>query len=201
MSAVGVSIRERSRNSFKQKSLGKISGGPAAFSPHFNGRSFLTMVAPRFNLLNMNKKPLKIFVQESLGSYTYYLGDPQTEIDLTYEEYIEEYVGLDINDKKAIQGFLEENEIENEETLKASIEDDPWVFIEDQYEMHKGPAPMFYWLMDGLNCKIDDLRFIQGDRPGSNFTYCESTCESTVKEVEAFLTINGYEVEIEILKD
>ena len=160
----------------------------------------------RFNLLNMNKKPLKIFVQESLGSYTYYLGDPQTEIDLTYEEYIEEYVGLDINDKKAIQGFLEENEIEDEETLKASIEDDPWVLIEDQYEMHKGPAPMFYWLMDSLgckpwNCKIDDLRFIQGDRPGSNFTYCESTCESTVKEVEAFLTINGYEVEIEILKD
>ena len=147
----------------------------------------------------MNKKPLKIFVQESLGSYTYYLGDPQTEIDLTYEEYIEEYVGLDINDKKAIQGFLEENEIEDEETLKASIEDDPWVLIEDQYKMHKGPAPMFYWLMDGLNYKIDDLRFIQGDRPGSNFTYCESTSESTVKEVEAFLTINGYEVEI--LKD
>jgi len=153
----------------------------------------------------MNKIPLKIFVQESLGSYTYYLGDPQTEINLTYEEYIEEYLGLEIGDKKAIQEFLKENEIESEETLKAIINEDPWELIEDQYEMQKGPAPMFYWLMDSLgckpfDCKISDLYFIQGDRPGSNFTYCESKCESSVRDVERFLNENGYEVEIEILK-
>ena len=81
----------------------------------------------------MNKIPLKIFVQESLGSYTYYLGDPQTEINLTYDEYIEEYLGLEIGDKKAIQEFLKENEIESEETLKAIINEDPWELIGDQY--------------------------------------------------------------------
>lgn len=64
---------------------------------------------------------------------------------------------------------------------------------------------MFYWLMDSLgckpfDCKISDLYFIQGDRPGSNFTYCESKCESTLRDVEEFLNENGYEVEIEILK-
>ena len=153
----------------------------------------------------MNKIPIKIFVQESLGSYTYYLGDPQAEIDLTYEEYIEEYLGLEIADKKAIHEYLNENEIESEETLKAIIDEDPWVLIEDQYEMYKGPAPSFYWLMDSLGCKpgngeISDLYFIQGDRPGSNFTYCESKCESTVRDVEKFLNENGYEVEIKILK-
>jgi hypothetical protein len=154
----------------------------------------------------MEKKPIKIFIQESLGSYTYYLGDPQSEINLTYEEYIEDYLGLKIDDKKAIQKFLKENEIENEEALKAIIEDDPWGLIEDEYEMRKGPAPSFYWLMislgcDPSKCEIADLYFTQGDRPGSNFTYCESTSESTVKEVKKFLTIHGYEVEIEILKD
>lgn len=153
----------------------------------------------------MEKKPIKIFVQESLGSYTYYLGDPHAEIDLTYQEYIEDYLGLEIGDKKAIQEFLKENEIENEETLKAIIDEDPWELIGDQYEMYKGPAPSFYWLMDSLgckpyDCKIPDLHFIQGDRPGSNFTYCESKCVSTVEDVKQFLNENGYEVEIEILK-
>ena len=77
----------------------------------------------------MKKIPLKIFVTESPGDYTYYLGDPQAEIDLTYEEYIEDYLGLEIGDKKAIQKFLKENEIESEETLKAIIDDDPWELI------------------------------------------------------------------------
>lgn len=146
--------------------------------------------------------PITIFVQETVGTYTYYLGeDPYTDIKLSYEEYIEEYLGYELDDKKAIKEFLEENEIENEEALKEIIQDDPWQLIEDQYEMHKGPAPRFYWLMDGLKCEIDDLRFIQGDRPGSNFTYCESTCESTIKDVQEFLRLNGYEAEMVILKD
>jgi len=119
-----------------------------------------------------------------------HLGDPSVEsTPPNWRDYLDEFEGIDIKDKKAVREWWIEQVGDPEEdpiTIKAKdtidgIALDKW---ENEQEMHAGPAARAFHHLSEL--PLDDgsrlvggqalgkLRFIEGDRPGSNLTYVEA---------------------------
>ena len=107
----------------------------------------------------------------------------------TWNEYFDEFEGIDIKDKEAVREWWIEQVGDPEDdpiTIKADEEIDgaaleKW---EWQQEISDGPsARAFHLLSDlplddgrgpGKGSALGKLRFIEGDRPGSNLTYVEA---------------------------
>jgi hypothetical protein len=119
-----------------------------------------------------------------------HLGDPSVEsTPPNWRDYLDEFEGIDIKDKKAVREWWIEQVGDPEQdpiTIKAKdtidgIALDKW---ENEQEMHAGPAARAFHHLSEL--PLDDgsrlvggqalgkLRFIEGDRPGSNLTYVEA---------------------------
>jgi hypothetical protein len=119
-----------------------------------------------------------------------HLGDPSVEsTPPNWRDYLDEFEGIDIKDKKAVREWWIEQVGDPEEdpiTIKAKdtidgIALEKW---ENEQEMHAGPAARAFHHLSEL--PLDDgsrlvggealgkLRFIEGDRPGSNLTYVEA---------------------------
>ena len=119
-------------------------------------------------------------------------GDPFAASDPpTWNEYFEEFEGFSFKDKKSVsQWWIEQvGDPEDEDdpmTIKADetidgVALEKW---ENRQEMHDGPAALAYRMLEDM--PLDDgrgevggqrlgrLRFIEGDRPGSNLTYVEA---------------------------
>jgi len=117
-------------------------------------------------------------------------GDPQeSQTPPTWRDYFDEYEGFDIKDKTAVREWWIEQVGDPEDdpiTIKADEEIDgaaleKW---EWQQEISDGPSARAFHLLSDL--PLDDgrgpgkgnalgkLRFIEGDRPGSNLTYAEA---------------------------
>jgi hypothetical protein len=119
-----------------------------------------------------------------------HLGDPSVEsAPPNWREYLDEFEGIDIKDKKAVREWWIEQVGDPEEdpiTIKANEEIDgiPLDKWENEQEMHAGPAARAFHHLSEL--PLDDgsrlvggqalgkLRFIEGYRPGSNLTYVEA---------------------------
>ena len=109
----------------------------------------------------------------------------------SWNEYFEEFEGFSFKDKKSVsQWWIEQvGDPEDEDdpmTIKADetidgVALEKW---ENRQEMHDGPAALAYRMLEDM--PLDDgrgevggqrlgrLRFIEGDRPGSNLTYVEA---------------------------
>ena len=143
-----------------------------------------------------------------------HLGDPSVEsTPPNWRDYLDEFEGIDIKDKKAVREWWIEQVGDPEEdpiTIKANEEIDgialdKW---ENEQEMHAGPAARAFHHLSEL--PLDDgsrlvggqalgkLRFIEGDRPGSNLTYVEAPDLATLACLQNRLNELGENFAIEI---
>lgn len=119
-----------------------------------------------------------------------HLGDPfESTGPPTWAEYFDEYEGFSIKDKKAVREWWIE-QVGDPETEPITIKaDEPIDGIalerwENEQEMNEGPAALAYHMLEDLPLDdgrgertgnpLGELRFIEGDRPGSNLTYVEA---------------------------
>jgi hypothetical protein len=143
-----------------------------------------------------------------------HLGNPFEEEKLpTWREYFDEYESIDIDDKEAVEEWWREQVGESEDdpiTIQANEEIDgvaleKW---ENRQEMHDGPAALAYRMLEDM--PLDDgrgefggqrlgrLRFIEGDRPGSNLTYVEAPDLASLACLQNRLNELGQNLAIEI---
>jgi hypothetical protein len=143
-----------------------------------------------------------------------HLGDPSVEsAPPNWREYLDEFEGIDIKDKKAVREWWIEQVSDPEQdpiTIKAKdtidgIALEKW---ENEQEMHAGPAARAFHHLSEL--PLDDgsrlvggqalgkLRFIEGDRPGSNLTYVEAPDLATLACLQNRLNELGENFAIEI---
>lgn len=143
-----------------------------------------------------------------------HLGDPSVEsTPPNWRDYLDEFEGIDIKDKKAVREWWIEQVGDPEDdpiTIKAKdtidgIALDKW---ENEQEMHAGPAARAFHHLSEL--PLDDgsrlmggealgkLRFIEGDRPGSNLTYVEAPDLATLACLQNRLNELGENFAIEI---
>ena len=143
-------------------------------------------------------------------------GDPQeSQTPPTWRDYFDEYEGFDIKDKTAVREWWTEQvgDPEDEDdpmTIKADetidgVALEKW---ENRQEMHDGPAALAYRMLEDM--PLDDgrgevggqrlgrLRFIEGDRPGSNLTYVEAPDLATLACLQSRLNELGQNMAIEI---
>jgi hypothetical protein len=143
-----------------------------------------------------------------------HLGDPSVEsTPPNWRDYLDEFEGIDIKDKKAVREWWIEQVGDPEDdpiTIKAKdtidgIALEKW---ENEQEMHAGPAARAFHHLSEL--PLDDgsrrvggqalgkLRFIEGDRPGSNLTYVEAPDLATLACLQNRLNELGQNYAIEI---
>ena len=143
-----------------------------------------------------------------------HLGDPSVEsTPPNWRDYLDEFEGIDIKDKKAVREWWIEQVGDPEDdpiTIKAKdtidgIALDKW---ENEQEMHAGPSARAFHHLSEL--PLDDgsrlvggealgkLRFIEGDRPGSNLTYVEAPDLATLACLQNRLNELGQNLAIEI---
>jgi hypothetical protein len=143
-------------------------------------------------------------------------GDPFAANDPpTWNEYFQEFEGFSFKDKKSVsQWWIEQvGDPEDEDdpmTIKADetidgVALEKW---ENRQEMHDGPAALAYRMLEDM--PLDDgrgevggqrlgrLRFIEGDRPGSNLTYVEAPDLATLACLQHRLNELGQNIAIEI---
>jgi len=133
----------------------------------------------------------------------------------TWAEYFDEFEGFKFQDKKAVHEWWNEQvgDPEDEDdpiTIKAEetidgVALEKW---ENRQEMHDGPAALAYRMLEDM--PLDDgrgevggqrlgrLRFIEGDRPGSNLTYVEAPDLATLACLQNRLNELGQNLAIEI---
>ena len=120
-----------------------------------------------------------------------HLGDPSEEQKLpTWREYFDEYESIDIEDKEAVEEWWREQVGDPEDdpiSVQADEEIDGAALArwETHQELFEGPTASAFRYLEGLPLDDDrgmgdgnplgELRFIEGDRPGSNLTYVEAT--------------------------
>lgn len=134
-----------------------------------------------------------------LDTYTLNLGNPYAEPDYpTLGDFIEMRGYTPDNNTSLKEFFLEyrENELEeNEIVTKAHIAqlrkelDEPidgWArssWLDLEYEIYDGPMALGFHYFMGLDLsdgqsedgeQLGEIAFVEGDRPGSNLTYCET---------------------------
>lgn len=132
----------------------------------------------------------------------------------TWREYLEEYKGVDASDPEAIKEWQrhqtgcepgEEDEIALDEEICGGT-------LHEWYDwdvaLQDGPEAQAYHYLDNL--PLDDgkesgdgdplgrLSFVEGDRPGSNFTYVEAPDLATVACLQHRLNRLGKDISIEI---
>ena len=138
-----------------------------------------------------------LYAIENYGGYMLHLGDPNEEPDYpTLREFIEDR-GFNPKKDKSLRAYLiefrgEEDFDEKEEgaiwSLKEELDEqidgyerEHW--MEWDFECRDSPmAQAFHYLnrlpldggSDGRGFQLGDLRFVEGDRPGSNLTYVEA---------------------------
>jgi hypothetical protein len=143
-----------------------------------------------------------------------HLGDPSVEsTPPNWRDYLDEFEGIDIKDKKAVREWWIEQVGDPDDdpiTIKAKdtidgIALEKW---ENEQEMHAGPAARAFHHLSEL--PLDDgsrlvggqalgkLRFIEGDRPGSNLTYVEAPDLATLACLQNRLNELGQNLAIEI---
>jgi hypothetical protein len=119
-----------------------------------------------------------------------HLGDPFEEEKLpTWRQYFDEYECIDIRDKSAVEEWWREQVGDPEDdpiTIQADQEIDGAALArwETHQELFEGPSASAFRYLERLQLDdgrglgegnpLGELRFIEGDRPGSNLTYVEA---------------------------
>jgi len=154
-------------------------------------------------------------VQSSFSGFTFRLGEEVSTP--TWREYLEECKGVDADDPEAIKEWQrdqmgcepgEEDEIVLGEEISGGIFHE---WLEWDYSLRDGPEAQAYRYLEELPLSdgkksgdgdsLGSLSFIEGDRPGSNFTYVEAPDLATLACLQHRLNQLGENVSIEIQKE
>jgi len=150
-------------------------------------------------------------VQNTSNEFTFRLGGEVSPP--TWREYLEDSQGIDPRDPEAVNAWQreqygiepgEEDEIALDEPIDGGALDH---WCEWDYSLREGPEAQAYRYLEDL--PLDDgkktggsplgkLRFIEGDRPGSNFTYVEAPDHATLACLQHRLNELGTNIRIEI---
>ena len=164
----------------------------------------------------------RLYAVDNYGSYMLHLGDPNEEPDYpTLREFIEDK-GFNPKKDKSLREYLieyrgcEEDFNEKEEgaiwSLKQELdqpidgyERDHW--MEWDFEMSDSPMARAFHYLNGIpldggcdtrGLQLGDLRFVEGDRPGSNLTYVEAVDLATLACLQHRLNELNQAMKIEI---
>ena len=151
---------------------------------------------------------------DGLTDFTLYLGDPFEEQKTpTWREYFDEYEGIDVDDKEAVEGWWREHVGDPEEdpvTILAGDEIDGWALEnwEFRQEVYEGPMASAYRHLESLplddkrglrgSNPLGELGFVEGDHPGSNLTYVRAPDLATLACLQTRLNELGENLAIEI---
>jgi len=136
------------------------------------------------------KSTLYALSADGATDFMLHLGDPSQQAKLpTWRQYFDEYETIDFDDRAAVEEWWRDQVGDPEDdpiTIKADDEIDGVAFErwETHQELIEGPAASaFHYLRDipldddrglGGGNPLGELRFVEGDRPGSNLTYVEA---------------------------
>jgi len=151
-------------------------------------------------------------VQNTFSEFTFRLGEEVSPP--TWREYLEESQGVDPDDPEAVKVWQREQlccEPGEEEEIALDEQIDGWAldqWMEWDYSLRDGPEARAYRYLEdlplddgkerGAGTRLGDLRFIEGDRPGSNFTYVEAPDHATLACLQHRLNELGTNIRIEI---
>ena len=143
-----------------------------------------------------------------------HLGDPFEEQKVpTWREYFDEYESIDIEDKEAVEEWWRDQVGDPEYdpiTIQANEEIDGVALErwEHHQELFEGPSASAFRYLEELPLDDDrglgegnalgELRFIEGDRPGSNLTYVEAPDLASLACLQNRLNELGESLAIEI---
>ena len=146
--------------------------------------------------------------------FTFYLGDPtEEEKTPTWREYFDEYEGIDVEDEESVADWWREHVGDPEEDPVSIVPDDEidgWAYEnwEFRQEVYEGPMASAYRRLEDLplddgrgersDNPLGELRFIEGDHPGSNLTYVEAPDLATLACLQNRLNELGQNLAIEI---
>ena len=146
--------------------------------------------------------------------FTFYLGDPtEEEKTPTWREYFDEYEGIDVEDEESVADWWREHVGDPEEDPVSIVPDDEidgWAYEnwEFRQEVYEGPMASAYRRLEDLplddgrgersGSPLGELRFIEGDHPGSNLTYVEAPDLATLACLQSRLNELGQNIAIEI---
>ena len=146
--------------------------------------------------------------------FTFYLGDPtEEEKTPTWREYFDEYEGIDVEDEESVADWWREHVGDPEEDPVSIVPDDEidgWAYEnwEFRQEVYAGPMASAYRRLEDLplddgrgersGSPLGELRFIEGDHPGSNLTYVEAPDLATLACLQNRLNELGQNLAIEI---
>ena len=151
-------------------------------------------------------------VQNTFHEFTFRLGEEVSPP--TWREYLEESQGIDPRDPEAVKVWQREQlccEPGEEEEIAFDDRIDGWAldqWLEWDYSLRDGPEAQAYRYLEdlplddgkerGAGRPLGDLRFIEGDRPGSNFTYVQAPDHATLACLQHRLNELGEGIRIEI---
>jgi len=160
------------------------------------------------------KSTLYALSADGATDFMLHFGDPSERAKIpTWREYFDEYENIDINDKAAVMEWWCDQVGDPEDdpiTIQADEQIDGVAFErwETHQELIEGPAASaFHYLRDvplddgrGLRGgePLGELRFIEGDRPGSNLTYVEAPDLATLACLQNRLNEIGENLAIKI---
>lgn len=164
---------------------------------------------------------IELFIKrDEFSDVQIFLGDPNADIATPIlGEFLNYRYGVDQKSSDSLWKFIEDNYIldpdedgDIEELKKQKV--DPRKFLEPldeeistdsrfyedwldyDYDHWEGPHAQAFHFLGSLDIDLDGLKFVEGDRPGSNYTYCyvddRSVLEDLIKELEK----KGYSVEL-----
>ena len=169
------------------------------------------------NLAPASKHSSIIYAVYEYGDYHLHFGDPNAEPELpTWEEFIDSR-GVNLSSDEERSEFLQEyfswdpSEGEPEPEIPLNEPIDGWAedfYMEWDFEMHESPMAMAYRYLADLPLgdsgkafagdPLGRLRFIEGDRPGSNLTYVEAPDLATIACLQHRLNELNENIRIEI---
>jgi hypothetical protein len=151
---------------------------------------------------------------DGVTDFMLHLGDPLEEQKLpTWREYFDEYESIDIEDKDAVEEWWRAQVGDPEDdpiSIQADAEIDGAALArwETHQELFEGPSASAFRYLEGLPLDDDrglgdsnplgELRFIEGDRPGSNLTYVEAPDLASLACLQNRLNELGEDLGIEI---
>jgi hypothetical protein len=168
----------------------------------------------------MRKEAITIYARkESDSTINLYLGDPDGEkIVPSLGEYLSEYRGLDLDSREAVweylrnycdgqEGLEDMDSIDKEKTdplpFLGNLDEPLSIWSSDYddwmdwyYDCIESPAAQFYLFIEPLQHEIKELHCIEGDRPGSNLTYCYVSNEKDLATLISILEEKGYAVDL-----
>lgn len=166
----------------------------------------------------LSKNSSILYAVYEFGDYHLHLGDPDAEPELpTWQDFADSRA-VNLEDDEERAEFLEEyfgwdrSEGEPEPPIPLCEEIDGWAldfYMEWEFEMHDSPMASAYRYLDDLPLgdsggkfsgdPLGRLRFIEGDRPGSNLTYVEAADLATIACLQHRLNELNENVHIEII--